>query len=150
VWSVGADGMRPSAADGTATFHRRYRRLMLDVEIASRDAESAPLELRWVAPATGAEGRVRIAPDGIELVVPDTDGSLPGEGRKADFETPLVPGQAGRLRFGATGNRLLVHWNERRVASCDQPVAQLGRELEFSWVGSTGSLRIVHLRVEGE
>jgi hypothetical protein len=131
-----------------ATFCRTYRKLMLDVALQPSD-DGSLFEVHLAAPATKTvaivvigNGRVAVATTGSDRERHDV--------RSKEFDLTMDAERPGNLRLAATGTRILVVWNGRRVFACDQPAEQSGRDLSLTLVSPRGGYRISNLRIEGE
>jgi hypothetical protein len=50
----------------------------------------------------------------------------------------------------ATGNRILIFWNNQRVLACNQPAQQSGQPMTITLVAPSAGWRINKMRLEGE
>ncbi|NOX54725.1 MAG: hypothetical protein GXP27_09855 [Planctomycetes bacterium] len=69
--------------------------------------------------------------------------------RVARCPQPWDAATPAHVMVGATGNRILVGWDQRRLA-CAQPAQQSGRPFFWAIVARSASFRIVQMRIEGE
>ncbi len=146
-WELSSEGMLSrNERSAIATFGRPYRRLRLEADIQPLD-EVGPFELRLHCEQTGSQTVIRF--DGVIEVVEVRDGqrrAIEQSGGELGFQL----GRKSSVQIAATGNRLQVAINGRRKLSCDQPVAQSGREVSITLASETSAWRITRLRIEGE
>lgn len=147
-WNFNPDGMSSQGPRANATFRRSYRRLMLEARIEPLQEPSTPLQLRLLAPATGSA--VVIAIQAGDLTVTGNSRAPNRLQEKVILNPASTPGTTAMLRVAGTGNRLMFHWNNQVVLTCDQPAAQSGRDLLLDWSTGVTPYRITSLRLEGE
>lgn len=131
-----------------ATFRRRYRRIMVSLRIHRASADEK-FRLRLTAPRSKTVMDVCFSDR--EVIV----SSGPSAGSQSIIRRRAVrlrkPSRGVEsVRLAATGNRVQVIWDDRRVLVCDQPAEQSGRDVLFSVVVPQGGLQIMRLRIEGE
>jgi hypothetical protein len=147
-WQFETDSMScPTGKRCVATFHRKYRKLMFEAEVTPTGKQGT-LEIEFFAPRTNAIVSTVLTPK--RLTVSAKTRRQQGEIRRRDGDYSIDAEKPGRLRITATGNRLLVFWNNRRVLSCNQPSQQSGQPLTITLVAPSAGWRISKMRLEGE
>lgn len=120
---------------------------MLSLDV-STGTFPATFRVRLTEPNSGTSTVVAFSSDAVvSTVVPGAASSVI---ERRPLDPPLIPGGTRQLRIAATGNRIAISWNGRRVLVCDQPIRQSGRELAITLASDGAGLRISRLRIEGE
>lgn len=148
-WQFSLPGMQTIGTGSCfATFGRPYQKLMLECDILTDSADAGSWELRLATPDSSSvmsfilhDHRIMVqtVEHGLKTVV---------------MEKPLtrhlsrdVPRQ---FRIVATGNRIVVSWDGRRLLTTEQLASQSGRNVIWSMQSSGAAFRIPRLRVEGD
>lgn len=147
-WQFEPDGMVSTVPASAATFRRAYRRMMLECQIEPLELNSEPLTLRFKCHQTNAVMTLII--DGTRFVVTNDTRNPPLIIKDAVVSVSAAPGQPGRLKLAATGNRMIVTWNGGVALTCNQIACQSGHEIRFEFGASRTPWRIRELRIEGE
>ena len=173
-WDFAPDAMQTlGMIDASAIFRRAFRRVVVECalqpaipsdstteqpeKIASDDAaDRRRFELRLVTyhpdVKTGEQVEyqtiIGLEQTGFQVSADGPRGLRPIEDREIPLE--WTSENAGVLRMAATGNRIVIVWNGRRVLACNQPVAQSGQLCFVAFRAATPNWRIERLRIEGE
>jgi len=126
------------------TFRRPYRRLMLQIHVKPI-GPPATMEIWLVSPDDGSATRVLLTDSASLAPLIATDRII----RVGSCRRAWNTADGAAVMVGATGNRILVGWNTRRLA-CTQPAPQSGRLFFFTLIARSGDFRIVQMRIEGE
>jgi hypothetical protein len=145
-WKFVENSMQTSATPAQATFHRTYRKLRISASIERLSGEGA-CEFRLYAPETGSATVISV--NGT-LEVAETQHATRTLIEQADIAAALEPGLACSVDIAASGNRIQLAINGRRLLTCDQPAAQSGRDLTLTLACSDSEWKISVLRIEGE
>ena len=144
-WSFDGDAMLcDDDARAEATFRRAYHRAMLEFRVQPIGAGGA-FEIQLQDPQSDSV-------TAIEFGYP-TDGQRAQDRQIIawrEIDPGLVAGTESHVRVNATGNRIVVFLDGRRVLNCDQPSRQSGHPLYLSFVARSFALGIRELRIEGE
>ncbi len=147
-WEFSVEGMASDASlFAWTTFQRTYRLLSLEVSL-NHESEAGFLEILLTAPKTGSMMSVLIENERVVV-------SEKFNGERHIIETKahtfsLPDGQPAVLKLAATGSRVLLFWNGRRVLTCEQPIHQSGCSLLCTIVTRGCPTMISALRIEGE
>ena len=132
---------------GWATFGRPYYKLMFSCEIAELSSQQR-LEMRLVSPDKSMATLLTISADGA-AACSETKQRI--RGLEESMQPLDVAGEKPhRLRLAATGNRLIVAWDNHRVLTASQPAVQSGHTFFLSLYCPSGPLTLGKLRFEGE
>ena len=145
------DGQAMTSAPGNnvkAKFFRTYQKLMLGIELEPV-GDGSMLHVQLTAPESRSTAVVSVG-RGVVRVSAESPKRTSIVLKQKRLDLNIAPGQSGRLRLGATGNRLQIAWNGRRVLICDQPGEQSGQDLEITLISDGPGVRVTDLRIEGE
>jgi hypothetical protein len=147
-WQFESDSMS-SVADKlcVATFHRKYRKLMFEAEVTPVGKQGT-LEIELFAPNRNALVSTSLTTK--RITVSAKTRRQQGEIRRRDGDFTIETDAPGRLRVAATGNRILIFWNNQRVLACNQPAQQSGQPMTITLVAPSAGWRINKMRLEGE
>lgn len=148
-WQFSMQSMRSSGPEATsATFRRPYHKLMLECDILAAEAPGSTWELQ-LATRNAQVVMSFIVSDGRLSVVTIENGLA-----QVVAEKPLTPRLSNsvprQIRVVATGNRIVVSWDRKRLLSTEQLAAQSGREVVWSIHTSGAKYEIPRLRIEGD
>lgn len=147
-WRFSLAGMETDGTDHTAaTFERAYQKVMLECDILASGAPASTWELH-LASENGATTKIVVQTDRVKVLKTEHGVSQP-EVEKL-LNTRLTSGAPHQFRIVATGNRIVVSWDGRRLLATEQPASQSGHELVWSIHTAGGEFRIPRLRVEGD
>ena len=147
-WTFTTTSMQSSRAENTvARFRWRYKKLMLKLNVEPIGS-TARLRLLLATPDDTSITIVDVTPAGVSVSAEAGDQHRVIAQRNNALD--LAPGKPGELQLAATGNRIVVIWNQRRILSCAQPAEQSGCAFEFTLASRSSMLRITALRIEGE
>lgn len=148
-WQFSSQGMQTvGTGASSATFGRPYQKLMLECDILTGEPGAGSWELRLATPNSSALMSFNLHDDRISVTTEEHDL------RKAVLEKALakrlsrdVPRQ---FRIVATGNRIVVSWDGRRLLTTEQLASQSGRDVTWSIHTNGAAFQIPRLRVEGD
>jgi len=148
-WKFNGKSMHcPAHQSAQATFRRSYRKLMLEMQLEPL-TEPVTFKVQLDAPTSKVATTITINDEGV-IVSVESPKRQPREIKRKNLELDIAPEKPGQLRIAATGNRLLIVWNGRRILTCTQPAEQSGRDLQATLVSESTGFRISNLRIEGE
>lgn len=147
-WKFAPRGMETvGSASSSATFARSYQKIMLECDILGVGNGEAHWELR-LATQNGASMSIIIHPDRISVHSKENDVS------KLVVEKPvtsqLLRGVPRQFRIVATGNRIVVSWDRRRLLTTEQIAAQSGHDIILSIHTEGAAFHIPRMRIEGD
>lgn len=149
VWSFDGKTMTSKPDEiVAATFRRPYRRLSLDLELA-RPKPTGAFEISLTSPDTKIVLRAILTETELSVSADEPD-HKPKVLKKHTLKAPTSTEKKVHLLFRATGNRIIISHNNRRVLVCNQPGNLSGRSLSFSLHSRGSSCRVTRLRVDGE
>lgn len=148
-WQFGKQSMSAPGPEATsATFRRPYHKLMLECDLLAVEAPGSTWELQ-LATRNAQVVMSFIVSDGRLSVVTIENGLA-----HVVAEKPLVASLSNstprQIRVVATGNRIVVSWDRKRLLSTEQLAAQSGREVVWSIHTSGAKYEIPRLRIEGD
>ena len=147
-WSFDDESMHSSAARMTAArFRRPYRSVSLSLRIEPAGAFG---EFAVELGSSGTRTVTVVSLDLSGITVSANSGGDSRLVRREEFDPKLERGQPGLLTVAASGNRIQVSWNARRVLTCRQPSQQSGQEFQFALLSRSTRVQIDEMRIEGE
>jgi len=151
-WAFYAKGMQTHPAElGIAVFGRPYRKLMFEFRIEPVEAMQA-FQIQLISPSTGATTGIVFEEQTIAVIANSASQQSLIARAPIQFKRRNPKLHTGHLHVAATGNRIIIAWNGRRVLTCEQPAEQSGRNIYVGLVSSSNSKRIklTDMRIEGE
>ena len=130
------------------TFCRPYRKLSIDLQL-ERPMPTGAFEIRLTASDSKTILFVEMFETQLEVsaVEPKRKRTVL---KRHTLKVPVSAAQPTHLRFAATGNRIIVFHNNRKVLTCNQPAGLSNRTVHFSLLSRGSSCRITRLSVDGE
>ncbi|MBT4867707.1 MAG: hypothetical protein HON53_21615, partial [Planctomycetaceae bacterium] len=118
-WNFQPDAMQSDETKpASARFRRDYRKITVECLIAPT-GESGVFQIRLFAPTTDALMQAEFSREAVRI-----SSTIKGKRtliKQRRFPVPFVVEKPTKLRFTATGNRVLVICNGARVLNCSQP-----------------------------
>jgi hypothetical protein len=148
-WSFDNKSMQCEAGQTAgATFRRPYQNFSIDLHI-ERPMPTGAFEIRLTAPDSKTMLFAEMTETQLEVsaVEPKRKRTVL---KHYTLKVPLSAAKPTRLRFAATGNRIMISHNYRKVLTCNQPAGLSNREVRFSLLSRGSSCRIIRLRIDGE
>ena len=147
-WNFEPEAMQSNEdKPASARFRRDYRKITVECLIAPT-GEAGVFQIRLFAPTTDALMQAEFSRETVRI-----SSTIKGKQtlvKQRRFRVPFVVGKPTKLRFTATGNRVLVICNGTRVLNCSQPAEQSGKPFQLSFRTEGGGFRISGLGLEGE
>ncbi len=147
-WKYSPRGMETLGTESSsATFVRPYRKLMLECDILGTGANDASWELRLTTQNAATMSFV-IRSDRISVMARENGASRVV--LEKPLTTQLLRGVPRPFRIVATGNRIVVSWDRRRLLTTEQIAAQSGHDIVWSIHTEGAAFHIPRMRVEGD
>lgn len=131
-----------------ATFLRPYRKFSIDLQI-ERPLPTGAFEIRL----TASDSKTILFAEMTEtqlLVSAVEPNRKRAVLKRYTLKSPVSSAKFTHLRFAATGNRIIIFHNNRKVLTCNQPSGLSNRAVYFSLLTRGSSCRITRLSVDGE
>jgi len=152
-WQFDTDAMTSlSTQRAQAIFRHAYRRLMLEMHVEPLRSILS-LEIRLISDETDVVTAIAMRPASRfrqggtwEHPWPQRTQTI----RTVAFEPDGTDTDTVHVVLIATGNRIAISWNGRRILNCSEPAAQSGRPVRCALIAHDASIRITQLRFEGE
>ena len=148
-WSFDGQSMQcESGQTAGATFLRPYRKFSIDLQI-ERPMPTGAFEIRLTAPDSETILFAEMTETQLEVsaVEPKRKRTVL---KRYTLHIPVSAAKSTHLRFAATGNRIIMFHNNRKVLTCNQPSGLSNRAVHFSLLSRGSSCRITRLRIDGE
>lgn len=147
-WKFSSTGMETVDTDNcSATFLRPYRRLMFECEVLGTGVSDASWELK-LATADGSTMSIIVRPERVTVL--SNEGGMTRLIVDKPVTTQLLRGVPRQFRVVATGNRLVISWDRRKLFTTGQIASQSGREVKLSIQANGGAFRVPRMRIEGD
>ena len=148
-WNFDGQSMQcETGQTAAATFRRPYRKLSIDLQI-ERPMPTGAFEIRL----TALDSRTMLFAEMTEMQL-EVSAVEPKRKRtvlkRYTLNVPVSSATETHLRFAATGNRIIIYHNNRKVLTCNQPAGLSNRAVHFSLLSRGSSCRITRLRIDGE
>ena len=149
VWSFDGQSMQcETGQTAAATFRRPYRKLSIDLQI-ERPMPTGAFEIRLTASDSETILFAEMSETQLEVSVVEPKRKRTVL-KRYTLRVPVSSAKETHLRFAATGNRIIIFHNNRKVLTCNQPAGLSNRAVQFSLLSRGSFCRITRLSVDGE
>jgi hypothetical protein len=148
-WNFNGQSMQCETGQiAAATFRRPYRKLSINLQI-ERPMPTGAFEIRLTAPNSKTILFAEMSEMQLEVsaVEPKRKRTVL---KRYTLKVPVSSAKETHLRFAATGNRIIIFHNNRKVLTCNQPAGLSNRAVHFSLLSRGSACRITRLSVDGE
>lgn len=148
-WQFSSQGMQTIGTGGSsAVFARPYQKLMMECDIRAGGLGGGSWELRLATPDSSSVMRFIVRDDRITVQTSEHD--LQHVVLQKPLTNRLSRDVPRQFRIVATGNRIVVSWDGRRLLTTEQVASQSGRDVFWSIHTKGAAFQILRLRVEGD